>query len=162
MQPILDVRNLNKTYAGGFEALKDVSLEIERGEIFGPDTPVIIQCLEITPAMKVLEGVAMEMDDCAFPLLEGMVLSDDPKVAFKDTELGLVRLRAFGVFNLRVLQPILFVNSMVGTQGIFTTEAIEESLDELRQLVAAAQIHRDDTESTPKCLEHENSVGDAR
>jgi ABC-2 type transport system ATP-binding protein len=35
MQPILDVRNLNKTYAGGFEALKDVSLEIERGEIFG-------------------------------------------------------------------------------------------------------------------------------
>lgn len=52
----------------------------------------------------------------------------DP-VAFKDSELGLVRLRAFGVFNLRVLQPILFINSMVGTQGIFTTEAIEEYLN---------------------------------
>jgi len=52
----------------------------------------------------------------------------DP-VAFKDTELGLVRLRAFGIFNLRVIQPILFINSMVGTQGIFTTEGVEEYLN---------------------------------
>ena len=52
----------------------------------------------------------------------------DP-VAFKDTELGLIRLRAFGVFNLQVVQPVLFINSMVGTQGIFTTEEIEEYLN---------------------------------
>ncbi len=52
----------------------------------------------------------------------------DP-VAFKDSELGLIRLRAFGVFNLQVVQPALFINSMVGTQGIFTTEAIEEYLN---------------------------------
>ena len=52
----------------------------------------------------------------------------DP-VAFKDSELGLIRLRAFGVFNLQVSQPILFINSMVGTQGIFTTEAVEEYLN---------------------------------
>ncbi len=52
----------------------------------------------------------------------------DP-VAFKDSELGLVRLRAFGVFNLRVVQPILFINSMVGTQGMFSTEEIEEYLN---------------------------------
>jgi membrane protease subunit (stomatin/prohibitin family) len=52
----------------------------------------------------------------------------DP-VAFKDSELGLIRLRAFGIFNLRVLQPVLFINRMVGTQGIFTTEAIEEYLN---------------------------------
>lgn len=52
----------------------------------------------------------------------------DP-VAFKDTELGLIRLRAFGVFNLQVVQPVLFINSMVGTQGIFTTEAVEEYLN---------------------------------
>ncbi|WP_319409944.1 SPFH domain-containing protein [uncultured Desulfosarcina sp.] len=52
----------------------------------------------------------------------------DP-VAFKDTELGLIRLRAFGVFNLRVVQPVLFINTMVGTQGMFTTEAIEEYLN---------------------------------
>ena len=52
----------------------------------------------------------------------------DP-VAFKDTELGLIRLRAFGVFNLRVVQPVLFINTMVGTQGMFTTEEIEEYLN---------------------------------
>jgi membrane protease subunit (stomatin/prohibitin family) len=52
----------------------------------------------------------------------------DP-VAFKDAELGLIRLRAFGVFNLRVVQPVLFINTMVGTQGMFTTESIEEYLN---------------------------------
>lgn len=52
----------------------------------------------------------------------------DP-VAFKDSELGLIRLRTFGVFNLQVIQPLLFINSMVGTQGIFTTEEIEDYLN---------------------------------
>jgi membrane protease subunit (stomatin/prohibitin family) len=51
----------------------------------------------------------------------------DP-VAFKDNELGLIRLRAFGVFNIRVLQPVLFINNLVGTQGIFTATDIEEYL----------------------------------
>jgi membrane protease subunit (stomatin/prohibitin family) len=49
----------------------------------------------------------------------------DP-VAYKDSELGLVRLRAFGVFNLQVVQPALFINRLVGTQGIYNTEEIEE------------------------------------
>jgi membrane protease subunit (stomatin/prohibitin family) len=52
----------------------------------------------------------------------------DP-VAFRDAELGLIRLRAFGVFNLQVMQPVLFVNRLVGTQGVFTTEAVEEYLN---------------------------------
>jgi membrane protease subunit (stomatin/prohibitin family) len=52
----------------------------------------------------------------------------DP-VAFKDNELGLIRLRAFGIFNMQVVQPVLFINRMVGTQGIFTTEEIEEYLN---------------------------------
>jgi membrane protease subunit (stomatin/prohibitin family) len=52
----------------------------------------------------------------------------DP-VAFKDAELGLIRLRAFGIFNLQVVQPVLFVNSLVGTQGIFTTSEIDEYLN---------------------------------
>jgi membrane protease subunit (stomatin/prohibitin family) len=52
----------------------------------------------------------------------------DP-VAFKDSELGLIRLRAFGVFNLQVVQPVLFVNSLVGTKGMFTTEEIEAYLN---------------------------------
>jgi membrane protease subunit (stomatin/prohibitin family) len=52
----------------------------------------------------------------------------DP-VAFKDSELGLIRLRAFGVFNIQVVQPILFINRLVGTQGMYTTEEIEEYLN---------------------------------
>ncbi len=52
----------------------------------------------------------------------------DP-VAFKDSELGLIRLRAFGIFNLQVVQPMLFINSMVGTQGVYTTEEVEEYLN---------------------------------
>lgn len=52
----------------------------------------------------------------------------DP-VAFRDKELGLVRLRAFGVFNLRILQPLLFINSLVGTQGVYTTESVAEYLN---------------------------------
>jgi membrane protease subunit (stomatin/prohibitin family) len=51
----------------------------------------------------------------------------DP-VAFKDSELGLVRLRAFGVFNLQVVQPVLFINSLAGTQGVFTTADLGEYL----------------------------------
>ncbi len=54
----------------------------------------------------------------------------DP-VAFKDSELGLIRLRAFGVFNVRVVQPVLFINSLVGTQGIFSTDQIGEYLSRL-------------------------------
>jgi membrane protease subunit (stomatin/prohibitin family) len=51
----------------------------------------------------------------------------DP-VAFKDSELGLIRLRAHGVFNLQVVQPVLFINSLVGTMGKYTTEEVEEYL----------------------------------
>jgi malate dehydrogenase len=55
---------------------------IANGDLFGPEQPVILHMLEITPALKALEGVAMELDDCAFPLLQGMVLSDDAETAF--------------------------------------------------------------------------------
>ena len=54
----------------------------------------------------------------------------DP-VAFKDTKLGLVRLRAFGIFNLKIVQPVLFVNRMVGTQGVYTTEEIGDYLNQV-------------------------------
>src|SRR5687768_17446281 len=59
---------------------------IASGAMFGPNQPVILQLIEapIEKAMKALEGVAMELDDCAFPLLKGYVLTDDPKVGFKD------------------------------------------------------------------------------
>lgn len=55
---------------------------IANGDLFGPEQPVILHLLEITPAMKALEGVVMELDDCAFPLLAGVVLSDDANQAF--------------------------------------------------------------------------------
>lgn len=60
------------------------------GDLFGPDQPVILQMLEIPPAMDALRGVAMELSDCAFPTLAGMVESDDPNVAFKDTDYALL------------------------------------------------------------------------
>jgi malate dehydrogenase len=60
------------------------------GEVFGPQTKVILQLLEITPAMQALEGVAMELDDCSFPTLQEMVLTDDPARAFKDVNWALL------------------------------------------------------------------------
>ncbi|MFQ5420002.1 MAG: malate dehydrogenase, partial [Anaerolineae bacterium] len=52
------------------------------GEVFGYDTKVHLHLLEITPVLPMLEGVVMELNDCAFPLLENIVISDDPNVAF--------------------------------------------------------------------------------
>lgn len=63
---------------------------IASGEMLGSDQPVILQMLEITPALGALEGVAMELDDCAFPLLAGMVQTDDANVAFADADYGLL------------------------------------------------------------------------
>ena len=60
------------------------------GEIFGPNQKIILQMLEITPAMGTLEGVAMELDDCSFPCLADMVLTDDPAKAFKDVNYALL------------------------------------------------------------------------
>jgi malate dehydrogenase len=63
---------------------------IASGEMLGKDQPVILQLLEITPALQALRGVVMELEDCAFPLLAGVVTSDDPKVAFKDIDIALL------------------------------------------------------------------------
>lgn len=62
---------------------------IAAGEIYGPDQPVSLQLLEITPALGVLEAVKMELDDCAFPLLEKVVCTDDPKVALEGADAAL-------------------------------------------------------------------------
>ena len=63
---------------------------IASGEMLGKDQPVILQMLEITPALGALDGVAMELDDCAFPLLAGMVKTDDANVAFGDADYALL------------------------------------------------------------------------
>jgi malate dehydrogenase len=65
---------------------------IAAGDMLGPDQPVILQMLEIPDekAQKALKGVMMELDDCAFPLLHGMVAASDPKAAFKDAQIALL------------------------------------------------------------------------
>jgi malate dehydrogenase len=59
---------------------------VAHGDMLGPDQPVILQLLEIPPAMDALKGVVMELNDCAFPLVEDIIISDDPNVAFKDID----------------------------------------------------------------------------
>jgi malate dehydrogenase len=63
---------------------------IASGSMLGPDTPVALQLLEITPALKALDGVRMELDDCAFPLLTEVVCTDDANVAFGDIDVALL------------------------------------------------------------------------
>ena len=63
---------------------------IAAGEMLGADQPVILQLLEITPAFPALEGVAMELEDCAFPLLKGVVLTTDLEQAFADADVALL------------------------------------------------------------------------
>ncbi|MGB0473418.1 MAG: malate dehydrogenase [Porticoccaceae bacterium] len=63
---------------------------IAAGEMLGPNQPVILQMLEITPALDALKGVAMELEDCAFPLVEGIVCTDQADVAFKDADYALL------------------------------------------------------------------------
>src|SRR6266566_8252959 len=60
------------------------------GEIFGPNRKVILQLLEITPAMPALEGVAMELNDCSFPTLQDIIVTDDPAKAFQDCNWALL------------------------------------------------------------------------
>jgi malate dehydrogenase len=59
---------------------------VAHGDMLGPDQPVILQLLEIPPAMDALKGVVMELNDCAFPLVADIIISDDPNVAFKDID----------------------------------------------------------------------------
>ena len=63
---------------------------IASGSMLGPDQPVVLRLLEITPALKALEGVVMELNDGAFPLLHGIVATDDPKVAFEGVKAALL------------------------------------------------------------------------
>ncbi len=67
-----------------------LAFRIAAGNMLGPDQPVILQLLEITPALGALKGVVMELNDCAFPLLAGIVATDDANVAFKDANYALL------------------------------------------------------------------------
>ena len=67
-----------------------LAFRIASGQMLGADQPVILQLLEIPPALPALEGVVMELDDCAFDTLAGVVATDDPNTAFKDSDYALL------------------------------------------------------------------------
>ncbi len=67
-----------------------LSFRIAAGDLFGPQQPVMLQLLEVTPALGALEGVVMELNDCAFPQVAGIVASDNPEVAFQDAEFAIL------------------------------------------------------------------------
>ncbi len=67
-----------------------LAFRIASGQMLGKDQPVILQLLEIPPALPALQGVVMELDDCAFSTLAGVVGTDDPNVAFKDSDYALL------------------------------------------------------------------------
>ncbi len=67
-----------------------LAFRIASGQMLGPDQPVILQLLEIPPALPALHGVVMELNDCAFPTLAGIVATDDPDEAFKDSDYALL------------------------------------------------------------------------
>lgn len=90
---------------------------IASGQMLGLDQPVILQCLEITPALKALDGVIMELEDCAFPLLKEIVATDDPNVAFKDADYALLvgaRPRSKGMERADLLQANAEIFSVQG------------------------------------------------
>jgi malate dehydrogenase len=101
---------------------------IASGEMLGKDQPVILQLLEITPALSALKGVVMELEDCAFPLLAGVVQTDDPKVAFKDADYALLvgaRPRTKGMER----KDLLEANGAIFTvQGRALSEAANRSV----------------------------------
>ena len=77
---------------------------IAAGDMLGPDQPVILHLLEITPALKNLHGVVMELNDCAFPLVAGIVATDDANIAFKDAD--------YAVKTLSKASPMAFMKGM--------------------------------------------------
>lgn len=80
---------------------------IAAGEMLGKDQPVILQLLDLPQAQQAVKGVMMEIEDCAFPLVEGMIASDDPNVAFKDADICLLvgaRPRTKGMERADLLQ----------------------------------------------------------
>ena len=90
---------------------------IAAGDMLGPDQPVVLQLLEITPALGALNGVVMELNDCAFPLLAGIVATDDPNVAFKGTDYAILvgaRPRGPGMERSDLLQANAAIFSVQG------------------------------------------------
>ena len=128
---------------------------IAAGEMLGQDQPVILQMLEITPALEALKGVAMELDDCAFPLLAGMVVTDDPNVAYKDADYALLvgaRPRGPGMERKDLLEANAAIFSVQG-------KAINEhaSRDIKVLVVGNSVLHKEDIDEESFKLSQKSS-----
>ena len=94
-----------------------LAFRIASGQMLGEDQPVILQLLEIPPALPALQGVVMELDDCAFSTLAGIVATDDPNTAFKDSDYALLvgaRPRGPGMERKDLLQANAAIFSVQG------------------------------------------------
>ncbi|HSG64200.1 MAG TPA: malate dehydrogenase [Gammaproteobacteria bacterium] len=100
-----------------------LAFRIASGQLFGPGRRVVLQLIEIPPAMGALNGVAMELDDCAFNLLDNVVVTDDPKVGFRDADCAFLvgaRPRALGMER----KDLLVANAQIfSVQGKALNEA---------------------------------------
>ena len=67
-----------------------LAFRVASGQMLGADTPIRLHLLEVTPALGALQGVLMELSDCAFPALQAVIATDDPKAAFRDCEVALL------------------------------------------------------------------------
>lgn len=102
---------------GAGQIAYSLAFRIASGSMLGDDQPVILQLLEIPPAMGALEGVVMELKDCAFPLLADVVATDDPNVAFKDADYALLvgaRPRGAGMERKDLLEANAAIFSVQG------------------------------------------------
>ncbi|MDW7773819.1 MAG: SPFH domain-containing protein [Desulfobulbaceae bacterium] len=90
------------------------------------NVPILTKILAVPWAMK--SPLRAEVYFANLKVFTNLKWGTRDPVAFRDTELGLIRLRAHGVFNIRIIQPVLFINSMAGTMGKFTTREVEEYL----------------------------------
>ena len=125
---------------------------IAAGEMLGSDQPVILQLVDIPPAMKAVSGVMMELEDCAFPLLAGMEASDDPAVGFKDTDIALlVGARPRGKGMLR--KDLLEANGAIFTgQGKALSDAASRDVKVLvvGNPANTNSLHRDEERTGPR------------
>jgi len=105
---------------------------IASGEMLGKDQPVILQLLDLPQAQKAVKGVIMELEDCAFPLLAGVIATDDPNVAFKDAQVALL-------VGARPRGPGMERNDLLTANGaIFTVQGkaiAENAKEDVRVLV---------------------------
>ncbi|QCP54956.1 malate dehydrogenase [Trinickia violacea] len=89
MKPVKPVKRVAVTGAAG-QIAYSLLFRVARGDLLGDDQPVILQLLELPQALDALRGVVMELEDCAFPLLQSVEISDDPRVAFRDVDYALL------------------------------------------------------------------------